>query len=182
MSPPPAATRSDGSGETATGAALTDRGRRLAHGAALGRQGVGVAFAVSAVVHLVRPEVFIPIVPARLPAPRRLVHLSGVAEAVCAGGLLGGAAWAGPASAALLLAVWPANISMALAAGSGRHPGVRGSRVLTWARVPLQLPMIWAVLAAPPRSVGSAAPGRTPGGQRAPRIVSIVSWSRRLFA
>jgi len=156
-------------------------GRRGVRAAVLGRQGVGVAFAVSAVVHLVRPEVFARIVPARLPAPRRLVHLSGVAEAVCAGGLLGGAAWAGPASAALLLAIWPANISMALAAGSGRHPGILDSRVLTWARVPLQLPMIWSVLAAP----GADSRALTAGGaqrQRAPRIVSIVSWSRRLFA
>lgn len=127
-------------------AALGGPGLRAA---ALGRRGVGVAFAVSAVVHLVRPEVFAGIVPARLPAPRRLVHLSGIAEAVCAGGLLRGAAWAGPASAALLLAIWPANISMALAAGSGRHSGALDSRVLTWARVPLQVPMIWAVLAAP---------------------------------
>lgn len=133
-------------------------GGRAARTAALLRRGVTVAFGVSGVVHLVRPQVFTPIVPRGLPAPRRLVHLSGVAELACAGGLLAGAAWAGPAGAALLLAIWPANVSMARQAGSGRHPGPMDSRLLTWARVPLQLPMIWALLAVPP--VERRTPGR----------------------
>lgn len=98
---------------------------------------VAGAFALSGVVHLVRPRVFVAIVPRVLPAARPLVLLSGVAELVCAAGLLTRQRWAADASTALLLVVWPANIQMALDA--------RRSRWLTWARVPLQLPLIWAV-------------------------------------
>jgi len=41
-------------------------------------------------------------------------------------------------------AVFPANVQMALDSGSGRNPGVADNRLLAWARLPLQLPMIWA--------------------------------------
>ena len=41
-----------------------------------------------------------------------------------------------------LLAIWPANVQMALDAGSGRNKGPADSKLLMWARVPLQLPMI----------------------------------------
>ena len=47
-----------------------------------------VAFASSGVVHLVRPQTFEPMVPRVLPAHRGLVYVSGVAELVCAAGLL----------------------------------------------------------------------------------------------
>jgi uncharacterized membrane protein len=95
---------------------------------------VAVSFAVSGVVHLVRPEVFTPIVPRMLPAARVLVYVSGVAELVCAAGLMTRRRWAADASTALLLAVWPANLQMALDQRS----------VVTWIRLPLQLPLIWA--------------------------------------
>ena len=116
----------------------------LGPGGPLGPRGVAGAFALSGVVHLVRPQVFTPMVPRSLPAPRALVVLSGVAELVCAAGLLGRARWAGDASTALLLAVWPANVVMARDAGSGRHPGPADSRLVTWVRVPLQPLLIWA--------------------------------------
>ena len=106
---------------------------------------VAASFAVSGAIHLLRPQVFTPIVPRRLPAPRVLVYLSGAAELVCAAGLFGRRRWAPDASTALLLAVWPANLQMALDAGSGRSSGPTDSRVITWARLPLQLPLIWAV-------------------------------------
>jgi uncharacterized membrane protein len=95
---------------------------------------VGASFAVSGVLHLVRPQVFTPIVPRVLPAARALVYASGVAELVCAAGLLTRRRWAADASTALLLAVWPANLQMALDQRSA----------VTWVRLPLQLPLIWA--------------------------------------
>jgi uncharacterized membrane protein len=116
---------------------------------------VGSLFAVSSVLHVTRPQLFRPLVPPLLPARDAWVHGSGVAEAVCAYGLLRRRPWAGRASAALLLAVWPGNVQMARDAGSGRLRGVADDRRLAWARVPLQLPLIWAVLQSPPGSGGS---------------------------
>ncbi len=94
------------------------------------------AFTVSGVVHLVHPSTFTPIVPDVLPAHTALVYASGVAELVCAVGLWRRDRWAGGASVVLLLAIWPANLKMALDADGG-------SAVAAWIRLPLQLPLIW---------------------------------------
>lgn len=113
------------------------------------------AFLVSGVVHLVRPAVFEPSIPRALPKPREIVQISGVVELACAAGLAAGAGWAGRASAVVLLGVWPANLQMALdATTQARDSGqprdiVRAA--LTWARMPLQIPMIRAVLTPPAR-------------------------------
>jgi uncharacterized membrane protein len=124
-----------------------------------GAGAVAAAFAVSGVVHLVRPEVFEPIVPRVLPRRRDLVLASGVAELVCAAGLALPATrrTAGRASAALLVAVFPANVQMALdavrdagpnRAGRTRTDRTRARRtraVLTLARLPAQWPLVrWA--------------------------------------
>lgn len=112
---------------------------------------VAAPFAVSGVVHLVRPEVFEPIVPAPLRRwSRPLVLWSGVAELACAAGLLHprtrGAA--GAASAALLLAVWPANVQMSidLSRRARRRRDVRSTTALAVSllRLPLQVPLIRA--------------------------------------
>ena len=50
--------------------------------------GLAVVLATSGVVHLVRPEVYEGIVPRALPHHRALVYASGVAELLCAAGLL----------------------------------------------------------------------------------------------
>jgi uncharacterized membrane protein len=105
--------------------------------------------AVSGVLHLVRPQVFESIVPRRLPARRELVHVSGVAELACAAGLLHPRtrAVAGWASAALLVAVYPANVQMAVTAL--RSPRTSTAyRAATLVRLPLQLPLVlWALSA-----------------------------------
>ncbi len=49
--------------------------------------------------------------------------MSGVAELVCAAGLLARRRWAGPASVAVLLAVWPGNFQMALDVTRTAEPG-----------------------------------------------------------
>ena len=101
-------------------------------------------FAVSGVLHLVRPQVFEPIVPRRLPARRELVHLSGVAELACAAGLLH------PRTrAVLLVAVYPANLQMALDAHrrAGRTGG-RARLAVALARLPLQAPLVRIALKA----------------------------------
>lgn len=123
----------------------------------LGRDGGALAglFLVSGVMHFVRPQVFESIVPTRLPNRRDLVHLSGAAEVACAAGLLipRTRRAAGLASAALLVAVFPANVTMAAQATSrvSRAPGNRrkqGYLVATVARLPMQWPMIRAALRA----------------------------------
>lgn len=102
-------------------------------------------FAVSGVVHLVRPQVFEPMVPAPIPA-REAVWVSGAAELACAAGLLlpSTRRVAGTASAALLVAVFPANVKMAGDAWRLRRRTSSGSvRVgAAVARLPLQWPLI----------------------------------------
>ena len=98
----------------------------------------------SGVLHLVRPGPFVSIVPRSLPRRAELVAISGAAELVCAALLAhpAGRAIGGPASAALFAAVFPANVSMALRSGS--RP--LWYRVLLWARLPLQIPLVtWSL-------------------------------------
>ena len=102
-------------------------------------------FLVSGTVHLVRPEVFTALIPGWLPDPTAVVRVSGAAELVCAYGLLSRRRWGGPASAVLLLAVWPGNLQMALDATSD-HGLSSPQAVLSWARLPLQVPLVWMAL------------------------------------
>jgi uncharacterized membrane protein len=105
-------------------------------------------------LHFVAPKVMIETIPSWVPAKRTVIYASGVVEVACAVGLLRRESWAGPVSAATLLAIWPANIQMALDAGTGRNPGPADSKLLTWARVPMQLALIWAALQAKPGKAG----------------------------
>lgn len=111
-------------------------------------------FTASGLLHIVRPASFDPIMPRMIPSRfrRPLVHVSGVAELVCAAGLARRTRWAAAASTAVLLAVWPANLQMALDAGSGRLPGAMDSAPVAWGRMPLQLPLLWAARQARHRS------------------------------
>jgi len=99
-------------------------------------------FSLSGVVHFVRPEIFTPLIPSWLPEPTAVVYVSGAAELICAYGLITRRRWAGPASAALLLAVWPGNLQMALDATSDN--GLDSPQaIIAWLRMPLQIPLIW---------------------------------------
>jgi uncharacterized membrane protein len=98
-------------------------------------------FGVSGAVHLARPETYEPIMPEAVPAHREVIVASGVAELLCAAGLLVPRTrrLAGWASVALLLGVYPANVKMALDA---RRTGSTGFKAVAYGRLPLQLPMI----------------------------------------
>lgn len=115
--------------------------------------GVAAAFAASGTLHLLRPRTFTPLIPRALPRPTEIVYASGAAELACAAGLVTRARWAGPASAALLLAILPGNVQMAVdataAARRRRTPGRVAFAAACWVRVPLQLPLVRAVLRAP---------------------------------
>jgi len=115
--------------------------------------GLAAAFAVSGTVHFVRPSSFDALMPRVLPtrAHRALIYASGAAELVCALGLVRRRRWASPLSTAVLVAVFPANVQMALDSGSGRNPGAADRPVVGWGRLPLQGAMIWAARQARPR-------------------------------
>ncbi|MEE6271834.1 DoxX family protein [Georgenia sp. MJ206] len=112
-----------------------------------GATALAVAFVVSGVTHLVRPGVFEGIVPRWLPARRGLVLVSGVAELACAAGLAVARTRrpAALASAALLVAVYPANVQMAVDAVRWGRPGYRA---VALARLPLQVPLVVTALRA----------------------------------
>ena len=102
-------------------------------------------FASSGVLHLIRPAAFEEFLPESVPAPRAVNAVAGAVEVACAYGLVTGRAWAGPASAATLLAVWPANLVFAVRAT--RALGASSPKALVaWARLPLQVLRVWAVL------------------------------------
>ncbi|HEY5455349.1 MAG TPA: hypothetical protein VIJ96_07760 [Acidothermaceae bacterium] len=113
---------------------------------------VAAAFSASGVVHLLHPVTFTRIVPTFLPAKTALVYVSGVAELACAAGLWRRDRWAGLAAAALLLAIWPANLQMAINAQRG---DVLATKVEDWIRLPLQIPLIWCALQSGRRRVPS---------------------------
>ena len=111
-------------------------------------------FVTSGTTHLVKPEVFEPMVPKSLPRRRELIYLSGVAELACAAGLLHPRTrrYAGLASAALLLAVLPGNVQMSANYGMRARrkstPAAQAAFAGTLARLPLQLPLIRTALKA----------------------------------
>ena len=103
------------------------------------------AFLASGTVHMVRPETFEPLMPEAVPAHREVIYASGVAELMCAAGLLHPRTrrLAGWASAALLVGVFPGNLKMAADALKTRN---QTFKAVALARLPLQIPLIRAAL------------------------------------
>jgi uncharacterized membrane protein len=102
---------------------------------------IAVIFVAAGVLHFVRPRVYARIIPPFFPFPLALVYISGVAEVLGGLGVLAPSlrVWAGFWLIALLVAVFPANLYMALApekAGMGIAP------VWLWLRLPLQFVLI----------------------------------------
>jgi uncharacterized membrane protein len=105
----------------------------------------GVFFILAGVMHFVRPRDYRAIMPDYLPAHRELVIASGVAEIAGGVGTLipatrRAASWW---SIATLIAVFPANLHMAL--NHERYKRVPGGRNALYARLPVQALFIaWA--------------------------------------
>ena len=104
-----------------------------------------VFMVVAGINHFVSPAPYVGMVPAELPKPELLVQISGVAEILGGLGLILPqtrrlAAWG---LIALFVAVFPANLNMAL-----NHLPLGTTQVpvwALWARLPLQLVLIaWA--------------------------------------
>jgi uncharacterized membrane protein len=105
---------------------------------------LALLMASAGVLHFISPQPFVRIVPSWLPAPLLLVYISGFFEILGAIGLLIPrtrrlAAWG---LVALLIAVFPANINMAvnqLPLGDTVYP------IGNWVRLPFQIVLIaWA--------------------------------------
>ena len=110
---------------------------------------LGAFFLVAGALHFIRPRPYEAIMPEALPAHRELVYLSGVAEMAGGAGVLSkrtrrAAGWW---LIATMLAVFPANVNMAVNAERFQ----RIPEPLLWARLPLQgaiVYWIWRVTSA----------------------------------
>ena len=115
--------------------------------------GLSALLGTAGVMHFVRPQFFDEIVPHRLPFPPRVwTYVSGVAELACAVAVARPATRkAGAlASAAVFVAVFPANIQMAV---DWRSRTAR-DRAAAYGRLPLQAPLVlWALKVAATRRV-----------------------------
>jgi uncharacterized membrane protein len=102
-------------------------------------------------MHFVTPKSYMKIMPAYLPAHRELVYASGVAEVAGGAGLMHPHTrrWAQWWLVATLIAVFPANLNMAVHRDRyAKH--VPGGELALLARLPLQLAFIAWVRAATP--------------------------------
>ena len=107
---------------------------------------MAVFYALAGVMHLIRPDFYLPMMPPYLPWHAELVWLSGVAElllglAVLVPALRGLAAWG---IMLLLVAIFPANVHIALhnvpVFGANEGAGIGN-----WIRLPIQgLLIAWA--------------------------------------
>lgn len=118
---------------------MISKGRKIALAAA------AILFIGAGTLHFLHPETFAKIVPPFLPWPIALVFVSGAAEIAGGVGLLvpalrRAASWG---LVALLVAVFPANIYMAVDRVQVSASAIPGW--LVWARLPLQFVLIWWV-------------------------------------
>lgn len=122
------------------------------------------AFFVGAgTLHFLKPDGYEAVVPPGLPYLREIVWISGAAEIVGGLGVLSKRArpWAGWWLVALLVAVFPSNVYMAISPEDIR--GLNVPPVLLWLRLPLQAVLIaWVWQAtAPDHPPGLLPPPRT---------------------
>ena len=110
------------------------------------RYAVALLFIAGGILHFINTDLYLKIMPPYIPWHLAMVYISGVAEIAGGAGLLlpilrRAAGWG---LVALLIAVFPANVYMAMdRIQVTSHPI---PEVLLWARLPLQAVMIWLVL------------------------------------
>ena len=103
---------------------------------------LGITFVAAGSMHFVFPAPYVKIMPSALPFPLALVYLSGACEVALGLGMFTRfASWTAWGLIALLVAVFPANVHMAL------HPELTPKLPIwtLWARLPFQAVFIaWA--------------------------------------
>ncbi|MCV2491828.1 hypothetical protein OF117_20990 [Geodermatophilus sp. YIM 151500] len=132
----------------------TASGRRPLRDAA--RIGMAGAMATAGVTHWLMPAPFVQHVPPFVPAPEAVVLLTGVVEVALGAALVGPEAWrrrVGMALAAYLVAVFPANLYVAVA---GIDVEGQPDGWFSWLRLPLQAVFIGWALWSTARSTGTA--------------------------
>jgi uncharacterized membrane protein len=105
---------------------------------------LGAFFVVAGTLHFLKPRPYVAIVPEALPRKLELVYASGVAEIAGGAGVLAGRRAAGWWLIATLLAIFPANVNMAVNADRFRAV----PEPLLWARLPVQgllIAWVWRV-------------------------------------
>jgi uncharacterized membrane protein len=120
------------------GAAGTEAGLKSR---AIFRLVLALFFIGAGVMHFLKPEFYLTIMPAVLPHPLALVYISGVFEILGGVGVMIPATrrWAGYGLIALLIAVFPANIKMF---HDHLHEGFSLFTVGLFLRLPLQIVLI----------------------------------------
>jgi uncharacterized membrane protein len=110
------------------------------------RIGLAVAMVVAGIAHWVRPLPFLQHLPPWVPAPEFLILATGIAEVVLGAALFSPQPWrrrAGMTLAAYLIAVFPANVYVAVA---GVDVDGQPGGVYPWLRLPLQVLFVaWAL-------------------------------------
>lgn len=111
-----------------------------------GSVAIGVIFIVTGLLHFLFPDFYVRITPPELPLPLLLVYFSGLCEVACGIGLLFPRyrLRAGIATILLLVAIFPANIYMAV--HSERFPEF--APIFLWLRLPVQILLIALVVKA----------------------------------
>ncbi|MGH9804683.1 MAG: DoxX family protein [Candidatus Acidiferrales bacterium] len=112
--------------------------------------------------HFANPQRYLPMMPPYVPWPGTMIYLSGFFELLGAAGLLWRKTrrWGGYGLAALLVAVFQANIYVALA--GGQVEGLPAGGWYYWVRLPLQFVFIgWAIWCA--IAEDNSAPAPLPG-------------------
>ena len=110
--------------------------------------GMAGLLAGSGTLHLVAPGFYRRVVPRVLGHADAVVAVSGVCELACAALLLIPATrrLGALATAALLVAVFPANVQMALDGGLDGASFPANNAAAAWLRLPLQVPLVlWAL-------------------------------------
>jgi uncharacterized membrane protein len=113
-------------------------------------------YVTAGILHFVKPEPYLELMPPYIPWHEAMVQISGAFEILGGLGLLlpqtrRAAAWG---LVALLIAVFPANLYMATNPVEAGAAGV--APIIRWGRLPLQALLIWWILwctAAPPKPV-----------------------------
>ena len=123
------------------------------------RRGLAAAMVVAGAAHLGGPDPFVQHLPDWVPARYGLVYLTGLAEIAIGAALVARPAWrptAGRLLALYLLAVWPANIYVAVA---GVDVEGQPGGAYAWVRLPLQLLFVgWALWSSRAAEAPAAAP------------------------
>jgi uncharacterized membrane protein len=110
------------------------------------RLGLAIAMAFAGVAHLLMPTPFVQHLPEWVPERHGLIYASGLAEIALGAALVWPERWrqmAGVALAAYLIAVFPANVYVAV---KGVEVDGQPGGIYPWLRLPLQALFVWLAL------------------------------------